>query len=113
MHKEVQAAVNMSLRKANTWTISTSVRQVIFYMHQIGHSRSVGISIDGQGIDTNQMSCAEDVYIHDQKFRPDTGRSLSDRPETGRFLKIARFEPEKCQKASYWVPIVVFEHSFV
>ena len=52
-------------------------------------------------------------HIHDQKFRPDTGRSLSDRPETGRFLKIARFEPEKCQKASSWVPIVVFEHSFV
>ena len=52
-------------------------------------------------------------HIHDQKFCPDTGRSLSDRPETGRFLKIARFEPEKCQKASSWVPIVVFEHSFV
>ena len=54
--------VNTSLRKVGIWTILTSVRQVIFCMHQIAHSRIVGISIDGQGINTNRTSCEEEEY---------------------------------------------------
>ena len=32
-------------------------------MHQIIHSRSVGIGIGSQEIDTNQTSCEVDLYI--------------------------------------------------
>ena len=40
-----------------------SVRQVIFCMHQWVHSCISGISIDGQGIETNQTSCEGGGYI--------------------------------------------------
>ena len=53
------------------------------------------------------------AYIHDQKFCPKMGQSLTDRPKMGRSFKNARFEPEKGQTASHWFPLVVFERSFV